>query len=326
DADAPAYGAISSAWLASRRLAHADAAADGYCIEFVVASADAEALRDAIQPLGDSVLVARDERLTRAHVHARDYALVLDRARAFGDVSHVKVDDMAAQFAAVSDAPAAPTPAFGDLAVIAVAAGEGMQRLMRRLGAIVVPGGQTMNPSVADIAVAIAAARASRVAVLPNNKNVVLTARQAAAGHPHVDVLETTTMQQGVAALTACIAEATPGENLAAMREAAAAVRTAQVTSAARDSTVGGLRVRAGQPIGIVEGDLAVAGDTIAGAVLACIDKLVATGGVTLVTIYTGADARPSEVDEIRAAVPHGLQLEFIDGGQPHYPYLLAAE
>lgn len=329
DEDPPAYGTISAEWLASRGRAHASAA-DGYCIEFVVATGDAEGLRDAMRALGDSVLVARDERLTRVHLHARDYAGAIERARAFGEVSHVKVDDMAAQFAAVSGASGAQggagAPSFGDLAVVAVAAGEGMQRLMRSLGAIVVPGGQTMNPSVAELAAAIDAAGAPRVAVLPDNPNVILTARQAARGRPGVDVIETKTMQEGVAALAACVPDAAPEENIAAMREAAAGVRTAQVTYAARDSSAGGLRVRAGQPIGIVEGELVVAADTVSEAVLACIDRLAAGGGVSLVTIYTGAEARAAEVAEIRARAPRGISIEVIEGGQPHYPYLLAAE
>ena len=177
------------------------------------------------------------ETLVRVHVHTEAPEEVFAYARTLGAVSHEKTEDMEAQFQAV----AAKTPASAALAVVAVGAGEGIDALFRSLGAAaVVSGGQTMNPSAGDIRAAIGASGGEQVIVLPNNKNIVLAAQQAAAAfNGRVCVVETRSIPQGVAALVAMNPEGSVDENVEAMTEAIAAVTSGEVTLAARATTLG---------------------------------------------------------------------------------------
>lgn len=329
------YGAIDPAWLgATRRLHERDGARAGFCTEFVVEgdALDAEAVRAHLQRLGDSVLVVGGGRMLRVHVHTHAPQDAIAWARTLGTVSHEKVDDMEAQFRALSSrSAAAPAGPRTGLAVVAVGAGDGIEALFASMGATVVRGGQTMNPSIGDIRAAIDATGAADVIVLPNNRNIVLAARQAAIDAPaRVHVVETVSIPQGVAALVALNAESSFDENVAAMDAAASpsAVRTAEVTLAARATSVHGLRVREGQPIGLIDGELAVAEESVEAAVRACVARIAADGGCALVTLYAGAGVRRPSADALAAALAaeFGAEVEVVEGGQPHYPYLVGVE
>jgi dihydroxyacetone kinase-like predicted kinase len=222
--------------------------------------------------------------------------------------------------------------------VVAVGAGPGIEALLRSIGATsVVFGGQTMNPSAGEIRAAIVAAieatGAADVIVLPNNKNVIMAARQAAEGlDARVHVVESRSIPQGVAALVALNTEAPFEDNVAAMERAIAAVRTGDVTLAARATHVHGMAVARGQPIGLIDGDLVVAEASVPDAVRACVRRMVEgragarSGG--LVTLYTGEGVAPDDAHALAAALRDELDVdvEVIDGGQPHYPYLIGVE
>jgi len=332
------FGHIDAAWLAARDAAHAAAAGEyRFCTEFVLAppggatAPDAAALRERFAAFGDSLLVVEGDGFARVHVHTAEPDAVFAAARSFGRVSHEKADDMAAQFArlrAASSPPASP-PTLG---IVAVAAGAGLERLFRSLGAHeVVHGGQTMNPSAGEMAAAAERTGAPEVAVLPDNKNVVLAAEQAArmlAGRVRLHVVPATSVPQGIAALVALNPEAAPANNVAAMTQALAGVRTAEVTHAARAARIAGRDVPARTPIGIVEGELRVAEATVADAVLACARELARDASVSLITLYAGEDADAATTDAIAARLRDELavEVEVVDGGQPHYPYLIGAE
>jgi dihydroxyacetone kinase-like predicted kinase len=216
------------------------------------------------------------------------------------------------------------------VAVVAVGAGAGIEELLRSIGAIeIVPGGQTMNPSAGEIRAAIEATGAREVIVLPNNKNVVMAARQAAEGMPgRVRVLPTRSIPQGVAALIAMNPELGFDDNFTAMEQASAAVHTGEVTLAARATRVHGLDIKRGQPIGLVDGDLVVAAATVADAVRQCVRKMIDGREAVLVTLYAGADADPATTPELAESLERefGVETELVDGGQPHYPYLIGVE
>ncbi len=326
------FGAIDPAWLGATQQLHAhEGAQAGFCTEFVVEghALDAGAVRARMQQSGESVLVVGGERVLRVHLHTHEPQVAIAWARTLGAVSHEKVDDMEAQFRALAARRAPAAGPRAGLAVVAVGAGAGIEALFASMGATVVRGGQTMNPSIGEIRAAIDATGAADVIVLPNNKNIVLAARQAAAGAPaRVHVVATTSVPQGVAALVALNTESPYDENVAAMDAASAGVRTGEVTLAARPTTVHGLKVRQGQPIGLVDGDLVVAEDTVDAAVRACVARMAEGRDGALVTLYAGEGIARAGADALAASLAGelGVEVEVVEGGQPHYPYLVGVE
>jgi hypothetical protein len=328
-------GAIDPSWLAATRRAHNEGERSGFCTEFVVQgrALDGDAIRARLSPIGNSLLVVGGGDLVRVHVHTHTPDDALAYARTLGTLSHEKVEDMEAQFQALAargGAATAAAPVTSGIAVVAVGAGAGIEALLRSIGATaVVHGGQTMNPSAGDIRAAIEATGAADVIVLPDNKNVIMAARQAAGGlAQRVRVIPSRSIPQGVAALVALNTEATLDENVAAMQDAIAQVHTGEVTLAARATRIHGLQIRKGQPIGIVDGDLVVAEESIADAVRGCVAKMIDGRDTTLITLYAGAGqdeaAASALADALRAEF--GAEVEVVDGGQPHYPYLVGVE
>ncbi len=372
-------GAIDASWLSATRRSHGEGAVSGFCTEFVIegAALDAATVRAGLRDGAESLLVVGGGDLVRVHLHTKTPDAALSYARTLGAVSREKIDDMDAQFRHLAAGSTEVAPDEDDapavaLAVVAVGAGEGIAALLASLGAArVVRGGQTMNPSAGEIRDKIIAARAASVIILPNNKNIILAAEQAAASlratRPAlvVTVVPTTSIPQGVAALVAMNGEATLQENVDAMSAASASVRTIEVTYAARATQLKGAAVREGQPIGLVEGELAVAGDSVAEVARACIARLLAERPASLITIYVGDTAaspecsedsvpahpqpgnddvassaarspaavtvsspRTSAAEDLATALrdQFGLDVEVVDGGQPHYPYVIGVE
>ena len=315
----------------------------GYCTGFLVsgASLDVMEMRHAVAERGDSVVVVGDEDLVRVHVHTENPGAVLDLARSAGNLHRIEIFNMDDQFeraqSALADgdlpgieavAPEAP-PETREQRVVAVADGEGLRDVYEQMGAAVVSGGPTMNPSTQEIYQAIVAANANHVLVLPNDKNVILSAQQAQdLAECVVHVLPTYSMAQGIGALFAYQEDGDPNENAAAMKDAAENMLYGSVTLATRDATVDGVHVLQGQWLALANGRICAAGDDLAAALLA------AAGGMgpekaELLTCYYGVDVAADEaqslLDHVQAAYP-SLEIEVIYGGQPHYPFLLTLE
>jgi hypothetical protein len=275
------------------------------------------------------LLVVGGDDTARVHIHTQEPDRALAYGRSLGTLVHEKVDDMEAQFRALADRRSSAAVSTEGIAVIAVGAGTGIEELLESLGATVVRGGQTMNPSAGDIRDAVAATGASDVVLLPNNKNIIMAARQAVEGLPvRAHVIETRSVPQGIAALVALNTEAAFEENVEAMEAAAANVRHAEVTLAARATKLHGMQISRGQPIGIVDGDLQVARATVADAVHACVERMIEGRDTALVTLYAGEgedDASAQAIaDRLRAGF--GVEVEVVMGGQPHYPYVIGIE
>lgn len=326
-------GAIDASWLAAAGRTHADGARSGFCTEFVIhgAALDGDAIRAHLSTVGDSLLVVGGDGLVRAHLHTSSPEDALAYARSLGTLSHEKVDDMEAQFQSLAARAHAPaTTPRNEIAIVAVGAGPGIEALFASMGAsVVVPGGQTMNPSAGDIRAAIASTGAARAIVLPNNENVVLAAQQAAAGlATDVRVLPSRSIPEGVAALIAFSPEATLDENVEMMQAAAAAVYSGEVTLAARSTRLGGVDVLQGQPIVIIDGELELATRTVAEAVRGCVAIMLAACDGTLVTLYVGAGENQLAASELadELSAEFEIEVELVDGGQPHYPYLIGVE
>ncbi|HEV8490460.1 MAG TPA: hypothetical protein VGQ58_11800, partial [Candidatus Limnocylindrales bacterium] len=262
-----------------------------------------------------------------------------------GSLSKVSVENLdnqtrdvrevrAAEFAGDQPEPAAPAGSAGNgrlpLAVVAVAAGEGIAAIFRDFGvASVVKGGQSANPSTGELLEAVKAIDADEIVLLPNNPNVVMAARQVAtmAGRP-VSVVPTRNAAEGFAALLALDPTKDAAHNAEPMTEAGRGIQTLAVTEAVRDATIGGKKVKRGQTIALDPDDgLVACGNDRDKAVLQAIRAL--KPGFELVTVYYGDGADLAETEaiarKIGAAVP-GIEVEVVHGGQPHYRYLIAAE
>jgi dihydroxyacetone kinase-like predicted kinase len=210
-----------------------------------------------------------------------------------------------------------------------VVAGDGFRKVFRSLGATVVEGGQTMNPSVQDILSAVQSCGYREVVVLPNNPNIVLTARQVQSLTPHtIEVVPTESAPQGIGALLAFNFQADLPTNVTAMRRAARSVRTVEVTRAVRDAEVDGIAVRGGDWLGIFDGQVVATAENAEAAGLQAIEH-ASLDTLEVVTIYYGADAAESAArhlaEQVRAARP-GLEVEVVAGEQPHYPYVVSLE
>ena len=293
-----------------------------YCTNFAVEGEqlDPSDWICALERLGDSVLVVGEGTMLRVHVHtdAPDRALVLfDGA---GAVSHLDVADMHEQIQHRSARLAEPAQACAALAVVA---GEGMHELFEGIGAVVLDGGATLNPSTYELLVGIHDAPAEEVVVLPNSPNVVMAAERAAElSEKHVRVVPSRSMQAGLAAAVALDPTRGAAENAKAMNQALTHVRTGAVTGAARDDAAAAPRFHRGDAVGFVDEELIAWGDLeqTLEAVLAELSR-----EAELVTLIEG-DGAPLAGDQVAGLAPDGVELEYSRGGQPAYWWLIAAE
>ena len=298
-----------------------------YCTTFVVEGKglDAKRLEEALEPLGDSLLVVGDGNVLKAHVHTDEPGAALAAGTAVGLIDRVEIANMQQQSA---ERAARLAVAPGRCAVVAVVAGEGNRRLFESLGVTrVVEGGQTMNPAAAELVAAVEATDAPEVILLPNNDNVVMSAEQAArlVSKP-VRVVPTDSIQRGLAAMVEFEGARSADENAGEMEAALAAVATGAVTAASRDSNVNGIAVAKGDYLGLVEGEAVAAGASFAAVVRAVVERLLAEPR-GLLTLLTG-DEEPDlalVLEDLRGRCPD-LEIEVHAGGQPHYHVLIAAE
>jgi DAK2 domain fusion protein YloV len=321
-------------WLATTASLHESAESPyGYCTEFLLKGKklDSGAVLEKMLTLGDSVLVVGDESLLRVHVHTHDPGAAVSYGTSLGSVTTVKIDNIQTQAAEFVTRPRPEAEAFtARVSTVAVVSGLGLEQVLRSLGVTaIVRGGQTMNPSTEELLAAVDACPSQEVIVLPNNKNVVMAAQQAAEHSAKtVKVVATTSVPQGVAALLALDAEAGLGENASAMEAARRSVRTAEVTRAVRATISGGLRVRRGQAIALIDGELKVAETSLRGAVRAALEQML-TLGSGLITLYYGADTALEEAQALAddlAREHASLEIELVAGGQPHYQYIVSVE
>jgi hypothetical protein len=206
-----------------------------------------------------------------------------------------------------------------------------MRDVFRSLGAAaIVPGGQTMNPSVQEILKAVESVPSQKVILLPNNKNIILAASQVHSLTPkEIAVIPTKTVPQGIAALIAFNYEGGMEENIQAMEEAIATVKTVEITEAARSTQLQGLKIKKGQVIAIIDDEhLVTAGDNLAEVLFEALDK-TDIGSAEVVTVYYGADIEAAQaeqiVNRIRDKYPE-KQVEMVSGGQQHYRYIVSLE
>ncbi|MFQ5473428.1 MAG: DAK2 domain-containing protein, partial [Dehalococcoidia bacterium] len=299
---------------------------------------EVQPVRDRIEALGDSVLVVGDQTLVRVHVHTDDPGAVLSLGTEIGNLQQVKVDNITAQaerFVRMHDeASGRTTPSFsppvGSLSCVAVVAGDGMADVFGSVGGTrIVSGGPTMNPSTQEIVDAIESSPTQDVVVLPNDKNVILTAEQATKlTSKRVRVVPSRSVPQGVAAALAINPDDSFDNNVRAMESATEAVRTVEVTKAVRSTTVHGVEVREGQAIAIVDDDLTTASESAEDAAMQALSKVIGDD-TNLICIYYGGDKTETDANKLGDLVQaafEGHEIEIVYGGQPHYDYIMSVE
>jgi fatty acid kinase len=307
-----------------------------YCTVFVVEGEDLDqaALESTLEELGDSLLVVGDQSALKVHVHTDEPGAALSAATAMGVVEGVEIANMQVQTAQreerLSEAAGATLPALTTLetGLVAVCPGHGNRRLFESLGATrVIEGGQTMNPSTAEILEAIEATPADEVLVLPNNANVTLTAEQAAGlSSKPVRVVPSRSVQAGLAAMGRYVPTNSPEQNERDMLEALASAATGEVTIASRDAELDGVAIRKGGYLGLVGETAVAAGDDLHAVVTEVVERVLA-GEREWLGLLTGEGA--PRLDGLVAAIERehpDVHIEVHDGGQPHYPLLVVAE
>jgi uncharacterized protein len=320
---------------------HPDAAPSsqwGYDVQFLIyppegRELDLGKIRADVEAMGECPLVFGDGAMIKVHVHVPDPGVPLSYGARLGSLRDVVVEDMQVQSAAFRPGQVRPYPAVlpeVDVAIVAVASGEGIVRAFRDVGArAVVPGGQTMNPSVEDILRAIKEAHARHVILLPNNSNIIMTAQQASQlSDIPTEVIPTRTIPQGIAAAIAFNFERDVPSNLTAMNAAAQRVITGEITTATRTATVNGVSARSGQVIGLIDDKLVLAGEQIGNTVIKLLE-LVPADEHELITLYYGNNLPQQEAEQIVQRVRERYPSHVVDlyeGQQAHYHFVIGIE
>ena len=321
-----------------------------YCTEFIInkehPDVDPLSLRAYLESIGDCVVVVDDEEIIKCHVHTNEPGNAIQAALKLGYLTNMKIDNMKEQHGdnnKLVDLEAEGQPAFPYKAVdpdkeygfVAIAAGEGVKQLFVDLGVDnVVSGGQTMNPSTDDILSAIHATAAKRVFVLPNNKNIIMAAEQAAnLADRKVDVLQTRTIPQGLSAMLAFDPEADRKQNVTNMVQAYERVGTGSVTFAARDSDYEGHKIKKGELLALENGKMSFVDTDLKKTVVKLTHNLTKKSpnkDASFVTLIYGEDVAEDQAEEIREAVAERLgdsaEVVLIAGKQPVYYFIISVE
>ncbi len=325
-------------------LAPQDELGYGYDVQFLLKgqNLNVDQVRSDIEAMGDSTLVVGDDRLIKVHVHVHNPGVPLGYGADRGVLLDVVVENMQEQYQDFvqeggphmeSGEPAydIPTVEPGTIAAVTVAPGEGLTRIFYSMGAAhVVSGGQTMNPSTEDFVAAINALPTDKIIILPNNKNILMSANSATdlVQGKQVRVVRTTTIPQGISALLALDPDGDLDEVAEAMESASQTVETGEVTIATRNVTVNGVKVREGEIIGLHNDILRVAGNDVNTVVLDLL-KEMGTVDLELISLYygNGVKRRDAEtlVEHLSGVYPNH-EIELREGGQAYYFYILSAE
>jgi DAK2 domain fusion protein YloV len=324
-----------------------------YCTECIVGKYDelrgegtAAAFKETISPWGDSMVFVDDEEIIKLHIHTNDPGRVLSEAVKYGNLETVKIENMKKQHSALTAAgekaeveskPVDLTP-DKDFGFVGVCLGEGTANIFRELGVHeIVTGGQTMNPSTDNLLDAIRKTRGREVFVLPNNKNIIMVAKQAAdiidaevaeglAPAQRVIVLETRSVPEGMAAMLAFDETSSADDNAAAMTETFGAVHTLSVTRAVKDATIDGLSIKAGEYMGLCDRKIGYTGTDYEIIVM---EMLRNFPDASFVTVLYGADISEENAqiifEKLKAVVPDA-ECNLLYGGQPLYDFVISVE
>jgi DAK2 domain fusion protein YloV len=311
-----------------------------YCTECVLEKADAfvgegtaDAVREFVCSIGDSVVFIEDENIVKIHVHTDHPGLVLETVGEYGTFISVKVENMRNQHSALvagkEEEKEKVLEPVNDFGFVSVCMGEGVTATFRDLGADnVIHGGQTMNPSTQNIIDAIRMTPAKTVFVLPNNKNIYLVAIQAAklVKDRHVEVLNTKSVPQGISAMLAFSADISAEENLDSMNAAIEGVTSMSITHAIRNTTIDGEKIENGQMLGLMNGSI----ECVADSTLECLEMLCdKMTDASFITLFYGSDVSEDvakQAEELVQSKTVDAEIILVSGGQPIYDFIISVE
>ena len=326
----------------------------GYCTEFIImlnkplSSEEEKELKEYFLGMGDSLVLVADEDICKVHVHTNHLGQAFEKALTYGPLSNMKVDNMRLEHEeklikdaekvaarqreeealAEEEAKKEPPKKIG---FIAVSIGDGLSEIFKDLGVdYLIEGGQTMNPSTEDMLEAIDHVNAENIFILPNNKNIVLAAEQAAklTAEKNIIVLPTKTIPQGIAAMVGYMPEVDVEENKDGMTECYQNIMSGQVTYAVRDTTINGKTIRNGDIMGIDDEGIRAVGTDVAQTTLDLLSQMVDADS-ELISLYYGENVTGEQAEELAAKVEEmfpDVEIETNFGGQPIYYYMVSVE
>ncbi len=309
-----------------------------YCTEMLIKKEpdckDSKKLRAYLETIGDCVVVVEDDDIIKVHVHTNNPGKAIEKGLEFGSINLPKIENMRLQHdgkkrssGKTEFTPVKPEKEYG---FVAVAAGYGLEAIFKDMGVdIVVSGGQTMNPSTDDILAAIFSCPAQTVFVMPNNKNIIMAAEQAAKlADRRVCVLQTRTIPQGMSAMFGFDPDADFNTNRTEMTKAFEKVSTGLVTFAARDSEFDNHKIKKGDILALEENKLSFVDDDVQKTAYKLTKKLV-DGDSQFITVIYGADVSESDSQKLLVQLQNkyqNLEVSMISGGQPIYYYIISVE
>ncbi|CAM3699187.1 DAK2 domain-containing protein [Mesobacillus zeae] len=314
----------------------------GYCTEFMVRLEGKKAFsedkfRNDLSEFGDSLLVISDESVVKVHIHSEQPGEVLTYGQSYGNLINMKIENMRQQHTNIVGEQTASMPKSSSVkkekqeyGVVAVSMGAGIADLFRSIGAnAVIEGGQTMNPSTEDIVKAIKEVNARKVIILPNNKNIIMAAEQAAeVSEEEVLVIPSKTVPQGMSALLAFNPGTGLDSNKDTMSDAMQHVKTGQLTYAVRDTSIDGIEIDKGDFMGIADGKIVLKNKDMVEAAKELLTSMV-DSDAEILTILKGEDASEESVEEVVSFISEqfkDVEVEVHDGGQPLYAFIFAIE
>lgn len=319
----------------------------GYCTEFIIMlnkTFTAKMEKDFkafLESIGDSIVCVADDEVVKIHVHTNDPGLAIQRALTYGGLSNIKIDNMRleheeklfkmAEKEAAAKEEAAATEEAKEVGFLAVSVGEGVNEIFKSLGVdYIIEGGQTMNPSTADILDAVDRVNAETIFILPNNKNIILAANQAAElmTDKNLLVIPTKTIPQGITAVINYVPDLSVDENEETMLAEIGNVKTGQVTYAVRDTMIDDKEIKMGDYMGIGDAGILTVGKDMEEITLGMVDAMCDENS-ELISIYYGCDVEEEEAEALREkieAAHSGCDVELQYGGQPIYYYVVSVE
>jgi len=303
-----------------------------YCTEFVLTGQriNIARLREDIESMGDSAMVVGNENLVKIHVHSNNPQKVIGRALKEGILHEIDVNNMVDQNKDKMKTKPTLKPAAKSVGLISVSSGEGIEEIFKSVGVdIVIKGGQTMNPSTYELVKAIKKLKNEKIIIFPNNKNIILTANQAAKiSKKDVIVMPTKTIPQGIVAVLNFNKDLTVDENFRNMEESYGKIKSGEITVAVRDAKFLVGEIKKGDFIGLFDGKIKVISDNVISATLDLIKDMIDEKD-TIITFYLGKDSNNEDKENIRLALSKnypGIDIEFHNGGQLFYSYIFSIE
>ncbi|MDE7436300.1 MAG: DAK2 domain-containing protein [Lachnospiraceae bacterium] len=337
----------------------------GYCTEFIIvlnqplSDRQEREYKSYLESIGDSIVVVADDEIVKTHVHTNDPGLAIQKALTHGSLSKIKIDNMREEHqeklikdaqklaaeqaenagqaepesaeAAEPSAAANPSEPAKEMGFISVSIGEGLNEIFNGLGVdYIIEGGQTMNPSTEDMLNAIDQVNAKNIFILPNNKNIVLAANQAASlvEDKEIIVIPTRTIPQGITALINFIPDQTPAENAKRMTEELENVKTGQVTYAVRDTEIDDKTIKQGDYMGIGDKTILAVGEDMTATTREMIDQMIDEESA-IICIYYGEEITEEDANALGASLEEAypdVEVEIHFGGQPIYYYVISVE